>query len=347
MNLRYFTSLLRDEDRLRAMVTAIRAAVRPGDRVLDIGTGLGTFAFAAVEAGASEVVAIDHDPVVHLAEELARRNGTGDRIRFVRGSYPEVDPGGPFDVAIFEDYVAGLMTAELHEMLDVGLRRDLRPDGRLVPGRARLHLAPVLASDCDSLVRTGTNDGWLEEIRLDGPFLRLRLGSLTEKFDLGPGALAGLPWDGPSIHLNPPPGPRELEIAASWEVATEEWIGGLAVWMTLEPVGAPAISNAPGADGPWRQWLLPVDPAIHVVPGDRLEARVARDPDPAGRPRWARWQVRTPREQVFRHEFGGLLMGPEMLQSALDAARAELDADAGAGPDATGVPPRDAGGRGG
>ncbi|MDT8370298.1 MAG: hypothetical protein RQ745_13910, partial [Longimicrobiales bacterium] len=63
---RYYTDLLASGERIRGMRDAIREAVREGDRVLEIGTGLGTFAFFAAEAGAGEVVTVDRHPIVHL-----------------------------------------------------------------------------------------------------------------------------------------------------------------------------------------------------------------------------------------------------------------------------------------
>lgn len=50
--------------------------VRPGDRVLDVGTGSGILAIAAARLGAGQVVALDIDPVaVNVARENAERNG--------------------------------------------------------------------------------------------------------------------------------------------------------------------------------------------------------------------------------------------------------------------------------
>jgi predicted RNA methylase len=43
----YYADLLRDRRRIDAFLRAIAAAVRPEDHVLDVGSGLGTFARAA------------------------------------------------------------------------------------------------------------------------------------------------------------------------------------------------------------------------------------------------------------------------------------------------------------
>ena len=60
--------------------------VRPGDRVLDIGTGSGILSIAAAMLGASRVVGLDVDQLaVSVARENIRRNGVADRVSIYRG----------------------------------------------------------------------------------------------------------------------------------------------------------------------------------------------------------------------------------------------------------------------
>jgi ribosomal protein L11 methyltransferase len=60
--------------------------VRPGDKVLDIGTGSGILSIAAAMLGASRVVGLDVDQLaVSVARENIRRNGVADRVSIYRG----------------------------------------------------------------------------------------------------------------------------------------------------------------------------------------------------------------------------------------------------------------------
>jgi len=53
--IKYYLGLLKDKQRIEIFREAISKSVSPGDVVLDLGTGLGTFAFFAAKAGATFV----------------------------------------------------------------------------------------------------------------------------------------------------------------------------------------------------------------------------------------------------------------------------------------------------
>lgn len=60
--------------------------VRGGEEVLDIGTGTGILAIAAVKLGAASVTAVDHDPVaVEAAKENLVLNDVRHRVRLIVG----------------------------------------------------------------------------------------------------------------------------------------------------------------------------------------------------------------------------------------------------------------------
>ena len=72
-------------------VELVERYVKPGDSVIDIGTGTGILAIAAAHMGAKPVLATDLDPVaVRVAAENARINGFGDVIETRCGDLLEV-----------------------------------------------------------------------------------------------------------------------------------------------------------------------------------------------------------------------------------------------------------------
>ncbi|MDH7485726.1 MAG: 50S ribosomal protein L11 methyltransferase [Anaerolineae bacterium] len=63
--------------------------LRPGDTVLDLGTGSGILAIAAAKLGAASVLARDIDRLaVQIAQENVERNGVGAIVRVEAGSLP-------------------------------------------------------------------------------------------------------------------------------------------------------------------------------------------------------------------------------------------------------------------
>lgn len=111
-------------------VLALEDAVEPGVTVLDVGTGSGVLAIAAVLLGAARVDAVDVEPVaVRSARENAERNGVGDRVRVEEGS---VGPGGPFR-GRYELVVANIIARILIDLAP-GIAAAVAPGGSLVLG---------------------------------------------------------------------------------------------------------------------------------------------------------------------------------------------------------------------
>ena len=71
--------------------------VRPGDRLLDLGTGSGILAVAAAKLGAGEVLALDIDAAaVAVARETVSLNGLVGAVEVCRGGIESAAP--PYDV---------------------------------------------------------------------------------------------------------------------------------------------------------------------------------------------------------------------------------------------------------
>ena len=68
----------------RGCLRLLDADIRPGDRVVDVGSGSAILAIAAVRLGAGEVVAVEYDADANLnARDNLTRNCVADRVRII------------------------------------------------------------------------------------------------------------------------------------------------------------------------------------------------------------------------------------------------------------------------
>ena len=99
-NLGAFYEMMTDPVRVAVYEPAIRAVVGPGDHVVDIGAGLGMMTFIALEAGAEHVWAVETNPLIDVARQVAAANGLSDRITFVHGDARQLSLPRPADVLL-------------------------------------------------------------------------------------------------------------------------------------------------------------------------------------------------------------------------------------------------------
>jgi ribosomal protein L11 methyltransferase len=146
----------------------LEEVVRPGDRVLDFGTGSGILAIAAARLGAQLVIGLDIDPVAAGAAEL---NVTGnclrDRVRILGGDLDSLPPGQTFD-GIVANILAGVI-------LDAapGLASRCRVGGWLVTSGIIEHRAQAVADElyaCGFLdIETRRRGEWVALTARRGP----------------------------------------------------------------------------------------------------------------------------------------------------------------------------------
>ena len=136
--------MLHDSRRTNDYFAAIAAAARPGDVVLDIGTGSGVLAVAAARAGARRVYAVEASDIAGVAERVFAANGVEDRVTLVQGWSREIELPERADLLVSEVIGSEPLEEEILETTLDARERLLKPHARLIPKTLTLFARPLL-----------------------------------------------------------------------------------------------------------------------------------------------------------------------------------------------------------
>jgi type II protein arginine methyltransferase len=139
-------SLVHDHGRYAAYDEALRRAVTPTSRVLEIGAGTGLLAMMAARAGAAAVVTCEVVPAIaEKATEIVAHNGYADRVRVVAKHSDrldaEADVGGRADILVSEIISNNFLSEGVLPAHERAVRDLLKPGGRVIPARGKVRVA--------------------------------------------------------------------------------------------------------------------------------------------------------------------------------------------------------------
>lgn len=141
--------MLHDDRRTRDFISAVTAAVRPGDVVLDIGTGSGVLAVALARAGARRVYAVEASDIAAAAARVFEANGVTDRVTLVPGWSRQIELPERADLLVAEIIGNEPLEEEVLETTLDARRRLLAPGARLVPHALELLARPLLLPEAE------------------------------------------------------------------------------------------------------------------------------------------------------------------------------------------------------
>jgi ribosomal protein L11 methyltransferase len=114
----------------RMCLVCLEELVRPGDCLLDMGTGSGVLAIAAIKLGATNVLALDNDPTaVAVARENVSGNSVTEAIRVEEGS---LDFLTEHHVPHFDGILINIIADVVVDLMERGLSSFLEPKGWLI-----------------------------------------------------------------------------------------------------------------------------------------------------------------------------------------------------------------------
>jgi protein arginine N-methyltransferase 1 len=278
-----YSAMLADEARVRAYLDAIARVVRPGDVVLELGTGPGFFAVAACRAGAAHVYAVEPNEIVRLGASLASSNGCADRITFFQGESGRISLPRRADVLI-ED-MRGVLP--LHEGRGAALAD--AAERLLVPGARRIPIVDELwATPCttpSSLRRDrALGEGAIDGIHLGAMTALLRNNWHKARFEAD--ELQGEPQRIATLDYRSAL-PESLAGDGAWQMDEARTVSGWCLWFDATLAEGVRYSNSPSAPPMvYSQAYFPLSEPLTVVAGDRL-ALTLRAVNARTEPTWA------------------------------------------------------------
>lgn len=142
--LRYHEVLLLDRVRNNAFRRALAATVRPGHRVLDVGTGSGVWAVTAAKLGARQVVAVEREELLApVIRRVIADSGVADRVELIVGEFRDLRLRREFDVVVSETVGNFAFDEDVVSILSTARERCLVRGGALLPQSIGFLAAPV------------------------------------------------------------------------------------------------------------------------------------------------------------------------------------------------------------
>lgn len=306
-----------DGVRLDAYSRAIARAVRPGSVVVDLGCGTGIMSLLALRAGARRVHAVEMDPAVWLARDLAVANGYGDKLVVHHGSSFDLELDERADVILADLRGSSPLFGQNVAALEDAKRRLLAPGGVLTPARDRLFVA--LAENASH--RRDLENGWaaFERTGFDaGPARSATLNAMYTDEELPVNANDVLSeakvWT--EIRYGEP-----FERAISATVDLRITRGGtaysLVIWLEANVFEDIVYDNAPGQRVVYSRLVLPLLEPVRVAAGDAARVTIRTD---VGGDQWA-WETEIAGQpRVRQATFLGLPASPQsLLRDSLEA----------------------------
>jgi protein arginine N-methyltransferase 1 len=290
--------LLGDQLRMRTFRSAIGEVVKPGDVVLDLGTGTGILAQWALEFGAARVYGLDFNAEV-LADATRRLKAAGYGETFIPVHGLSYDVTLPESASvILSETLGNLADNESCVPILVDARqRFLAPGGAMLPSRVDSYLVPVAAADAHRNVAELRIRGGDEALGVQRQLDQLGASS---PFDTYYDAV--IPWH---RHLATPRLARtyhftegetdDYQLALTFACRQGGALTGFKGYFIadLSPGTVMDISGDDIAAGctsdSWKHCYLPIRDAIEVVPGDQIVLQFARTGSSNGLGQRYRW----------------------------------------------------------
>ena len=253
-------------DRLRvdAYARAISQVVKPGDVVLDVGSGSGVLALLAAKAGARKVYAVEVSGAVELVRAHAEENGVADIVQVIHADIADIDALPEPPRVVVSEMLGHFAPSEGQHRAFARALAIARDDAVLIPRSYRIAMAPA-------------SPGYFEDARVGlGNVSGVSLGTLRDRLlarvsflRVETDELLGTEGVTDPIDLV---APLPTEFRATTTVDRSGEVTAIAAAFVATLADGIDITTAPTQ--PATHWLhaaFPLDPPLAVDAGDNID----------------------------------------------------------------------------
>jgi tetratricopeptide (TPR) repeat protein/precorrin-6B methylase 2 len=157
--------MINDHERNDAYEAALLNAVKPGDTVLEIGTGSALVAMMAARAGAGHVYTCEmHKPLVDVARQTVAINGYSPRITVIEKKSTDLVVGADMpekaDIFVSELINVGMLAPDMLAILQHARENLLKPGAKIIPAAATVWCALIQADELRRISPVRTVSGF-------------------------------------------------------------------------------------------------------------------------------------------------------------------------------------------
>lgn len=301
---------------MHAYQDAIRKVVRPGDTVLDLGSGSAVLGMFACQAGAARVFAVERDEIIFVARELARANGFADRIVFLRSDIKSIRLSERVDLIVSELISKSVLGQKMAEAISWSRDHFLKSGGRILPEEVELLVAPVESAAIYGTVllppetEYGISFSPIEQRSVNLPLpARIPAASLLAR---GQKAYAYQALSAPKTD--------RFEADLTFEAERTGTLHGFGAWFSSLLADGIRLSNEPPGTPCWDNLFFPLAKPVAVRAGMKIEFNF-RARDDSNAPELWHWNVSVrdgdrALAESRQSSFFGKILSPEILQES-------------------------------
>ena len=260
-------SMLADQVRMSAYQRALHQVVKPGDVVVDIGTGSGILAYFALQAQASRVYAIERDrEVIQQAAKLAAANQLDQQIVFLAGNADKIEIPEKGNVLVSETLGYFGIDEDILDHLGDARQRFLQDGGAIIPAWLELYLVPV---EADAVWQKNAAIWRVDLYGVD--FSAIKDPALSNRWvvDCSSASYLAAPVQVASYDFyHAQRGPEVFEFAPEFAIDRTGKLHGLVGYFKVGLSPDVTLSTAPDAPAThWHQMFFPLEESLEVEAG--------------------------------------------------------------------------------